>query len=127
MGRLTKRYSDGTHGSADDLPCGENSYAYKDLLIEKLGRFEDLEEKRQDGFPLCRYGDTIYAITCDYENEKYEVTEAKITEVKEHCTGQFYGSSICRPSFRPRDFGKTVFFTRKEAEQRMKELENGKE
>lgn len=44
MERLTKTYSDGTHGASDSLPCGENSYGYKNLLIEKLGKYEDLEE-----------------------------------------------------------------------------------
>lgn len=29
MERLTKTYSDGTHGVSDNLPCGENSYNYK--------------------------------------------------------------------------------------------------
>lgn len=42
---LTKTYSDGTHGASDNLPCGENSYDYKNLLIEKLGKYEDLEEQ----------------------------------------------------------------------------------
>lgn len=32
MKRLTKTYSDGTHGASDSLPCGENSYDYKNLL-----------------------------------------------------------------------------------------------
>lgn len=46
MERLTKTYSDGTHGAADNLPCGENSYEYKGLLLEALGKYEDLEEFR---------------------------------------------------------------------------------
>ena len=32
---------------ADDLPCGENSHAFKDLLIQHLGQYEefcDIEE-----------------------------------------------------------------------------------
>ena len=37
MKRLTKTYADGTHGVADNLPCGENSYTFKDLLIHTLG------------------------------------------------------------------------------------------
>lgn len=45
MERLTKTYLDGTHGASDNLPCGENSYDYKNLLIEKLGKYEDLEEQ----------------------------------------------------------------------------------
>lgn len=60
MERLTKTYSDGTHGAADNLPCGENSYQYKGLLLEKLGKYEDLEEQ---GLLLrlpCKVGDTVY-------------------------------------------------------------------
>ena len=45
MERLTKTYSDGTHGAADNLPCGENSYEYKGLLLEALGKYEDAEEQ----------------------------------------------------------------------------------
>ena len=43
MERLTKTYSDGTHGASDSLPCGENSYNYKNLLIEKLGKYDGQE------------------------------------------------------------------------------------
>ena len=45
MERLTKTYSDGTHAAADNLPCGENSYTYKGLLLEALGKYEDAEEQ----------------------------------------------------------------------------------
>lgn len=45
MERLTKTYSDGSFGVADNLPCGENSYTFKNLLIRKLGEYEDLEEQ----------------------------------------------------------------------------------
>lgn len=41
MDRLTKTYADGSHGVADDLPCGENSHDYKSLLIDSLGKYED--------------------------------------------------------------------------------------
>lgn len=41
MERLTKTYDDGTHAAADDLPCGENSWNYKELLLNKLGAYED--------------------------------------------------------------------------------------
>lgn len=46
MERLTKTYSDGTHGAVDNLPSGEHSYGYKGLLLEALGKYEDLEEFR---------------------------------------------------------------------------------
>lgn len=48
MNRLTKTYRDKTYkifGVADDLPCGENSYDFKNLLIQKLGEYEDLDEQ----------------------------------------------------------------------------------
>lgn len=41
MDRLSKTYEDGTHTAADNLPCGENSWEYKRLLLEKLGAYED--------------------------------------------------------------------------------------
>lgn len=55
MKRLTKTYSDGTHGASDSLPCGENSYDYKNLLIEKLGKYEDLEEQDRLVILSCKY------------------------------------------------------------------------
>jgi hypothetical protein len=39
--RLTKTFLDGSFGVADDLPCGENSYDFKTLLINTLGYFEE--------------------------------------------------------------------------------------
>lgn len=41
MEKLTKTCSDGTHRAADNLPCGENSWDYKALLLERLGIYED--------------------------------------------------------------------------------------
>lgn len=60
MERLTKTYSDGTHGASDSLPCGENSYDYKNLLIERLGKYEDLEEQGRLLKLSCKMGDTVY-------------------------------------------------------------------
>lgn len=41
MERLTYTCKDGTHRAADNLPCGENSWDYKTLLLERLGDYED--------------------------------------------------------------------------------------
>lgn len=62
MERLTKTYSDGTHGASDSLPCGRNSYDYKRLLIEKLGKYEDLEEQSRLIKLPCKVGDDVYYI-----------------------------------------------------------------
>lgn len=91
MKRLTKTYSDGTHGASDSLPCGENSYDYKNLLIEKLGKYEDLEEQDRLVILSCKY---VYYIV-DINNPKYAmvmkrpIRELAIYEIedidKENC------------------------------------------
>lgn len=85
MERLTKTYSDGTHGASDSLPCGENSYDYKNLLIEKLGKYEDLEEQgkliklpAKDGATAHRECVHIKS-TCYHEN--YKCSECPLTEL----------------------------------------------
>lgn len=40
MVKLTKKYEDGSYGVADNLPVGENSYEFKNLLIRQLGMYE---------------------------------------------------------------------------------------
>ena len=120
MERLTKTYSDGTHGANDNLPCGENSYTYKGLLLEALGKYEDAEEQ---GLLLrlpCKVGTTVYNTTWwDDVTEKVKVG----------------GKTFCRTVHKHKvskstfslldiyDFGKTVFLTKAEAEQKLKEME----
>ena len=125
MERLTKTYSDGTHGAADNLPCGENSYTYKGLLLEALGKYEDAEEQ---GLLLrlpCKVGDTVYKPNPITLNEIVEIkiesifiTESKIN-ISGRTTKMKY-SFCCSPS----DIGKTVFLTQAEAEQKLKEMES---
>ena len=106
MERLTKTYSDGTHGASDSLPCGENSYNYKNLLIEKLGKYEDAEEQ---GLLLrlpCKVGDSIYS-----------VIEDGLTIIELKFSLDFYVR-------RKNDICKTVFLTQTEAEQKLKEMES---
>ena len=105
MERLTKTYSDGTHGANDNLPCGENSYTYKGLLLEALGKYEDLEEQ---GLLLrlpCKVGTTVYLIKSD---GKIVTTTADM---------MFLGTLW-------EDYGKEWFLTRDEAEQKLKEMES---
>ena len=104
MERLTKTYSDGTHGANDNLPCGENSYTYKGLLLEALGKYEDAEEQ---GLLLrlpCKVGDTVYLIKSD----------GKV--VPRTADMQFLGILWD-------DYGKEWFLTQTEAEQKLKEME----
>ena len=72
---------------------------------------------------VCKVGTQIYAIKYDYEQEKHMVTESEIIEVTQNCNGWFFKSLINKPAFRPRDFGRTVFFVKQEAEAKLKEME----
>lgn len=120
MERLTKTYSDGTHGAADNLPCGENSYEYKGLLLEALGKYEDLEEQGRLLRLPCKPGDTIYY-----------VADGKITE--KHVIGFLYTNQLyivteefnfnCPAAL----IGHALFITREEAEAKLKEMESSHE
>lgn len=154
MERLTKTYSDGTHGAADNLPCGENSYTYKGLLLEALGKYEDAEEQ---GLLLqlpCKVGDTVYKVTnnadacyeCDYFERGYccddwcnnnQVTDEDgdtYLPFPQHsdyplCGNHFwevisYQMNDVDKIVRNREkFNKTIFLTKEEAEQKLKEME----
>lgn len=124
MERLTKTYSDGTHGASDSLPCGENSYDYKNLLIERLGKYEDLEEQGRLLKLPCKVGDTVYYINPD----KNTINELVVYGFDIRPLQRFvYDYMGARLNFN--QFGKTVFLIESEAEAKLKELrggENGK-
>lgn len=149
MKRLTKTYADGTHGVADNLPCGENSYTFKDLLIHTLGEYEDLgitpDQVRQmdkeftraskeladykksvdQGRLLhlpCKAGDTVY-LEAEYENE---ITEGRVTEISVLPDGvciyiERENEPGCSEGYGVNDFGYDVFMKREDAEKAIKE------
>lgn len=126
MSRLTKTYSDGTHGAFDSLPCGENSYDYKNLLIDKLGEYEDLEEQCRLVKLPCKVGDIVYkpnSVTLK-EIVEIKIESMFITESNFNISGR---TTKMKYSFccTPKDFGKTVFLTKSEAEAKLKELRGG--
>lgn len=118
MERLTKTYSDGTHAAADNLPCGENSYTYKGLLLEALGKYEDADEQ---GLLLrlpCKIGDTIY-----FKAYEQAIVNTMVTDILIDSTDIVIYDELAN-RFHINDFGKTVFLTKAEAEQKLKEKEN---
>lgn len=123
MERLTKTYSDGKHGAADNLPCGENSYEYKGLLLEALGKYEDLEEQGRLLRLPCKIGDTVYKITRNFISE-YKIISETIypysIQFNWQCTKGIYVNLV---GFADREIGETVFLTREEAEAKLKEME----
>ena len=141
MERLTKTYSDGTHGAADNLPCGENSYEYKGLLLEALGKYEDAEEQgRMIIFPYSK-GDKIFEFYRECVEDRLEAGETpnNIINMREVRHFEYDGDTayICASQSLPVRFfnddepfcipvseiGKTVFLTREEAEAKLKEME----
>lgn len=124
MERLTKKYSDGTHGAADNLPCGENSYQYKGLLLEALGKYEDAEEQGLLlRLPISE--DTpVYSIEYCCGNNKSNRSGMCFRGFCENCSDKAYyiresvakHCSIC-------EINKSVFFTHEEAEAKLKEME----
>ena len=127
MERLTKTYSDGTHGAADNLPCGENSYAYKGLLLEALGKYEDLEEHGRLLRLPCKVGDTVYVIhyidrryvICSHVISKFVIMPYRFPRV------QIYFEK--ENGFITSDFegqvNENLFLTKEEAEAKLKEIE----
>lgn len=133
MTRLTKTYEDGTYGVADDLPCGENSYDFKNLLIQTLGKYEDAEEKGLLFVLPCKMGDTVY-IARDDEVIKSEVRSVVFN--KYHDTEITYrtNSSAFRlfprtirlkngDAYRFNEWQYNVFHTREEAEEALKTID----
>lgn len=150
MERLTKTYSDGSHGVADNLPCGENSYQYKGLLLEALGKYEDLDEQGLLlRFPCkeayTKSGDIVYLIY-DYEVVECIHCGLSINPVDGKAYITLATDEYIFPYRNPdpehdldptdwcnnatdievREIGNTLFFTREEAEAKLKEMEEEK-
>ena len=126
MERLTKTYLDGTHGASDFLPCGENSYDYKSLLIEKLGKYEDLEEHgRLIKLPVkddatVRRECVHIKSTCYHEN--YKCSECPLTEL--FCDEFYKAIDRCYEEAYASGCLAGMDLAKSEAEQKLKEMES---
>ena len=123
MDRLTNIGSNGEIWITDNDETRKNGR--KESAYKKLAQYEDLEEQ---GLLLrlpCKVGDSVYkpnTITLseivEIKIESIFITESKIN-ISGRTTKMKY-SFCCSPS----DFGKTVFLTQAEAEQKLKEMES---
>lgn len=136
MERLTKTYSDGTHGASDNLPCGENSYDYKNLLIEKLGKYEDLEDRGRLVKLPCKIGDDVWFVpsqTCyklnilNKHSEANRVYHQKVARIwlsenswYMECDKDLEYATV--NILLGKMFNETWFLTQSEAEEKLKEL-----
>ena len=94
---------------------------YEEDIVERLAEYEDLEEQ---GLLLrlpCPIGTTVYNTTWwDYVEEKVKVDgKTFYRTVHKHKVSKSTFSLLD-----VKDFGKTVFLTKAEAEQKLKEIES---
>lgn len=82
--------------------------------------------------PPCKVGDTVYVLTSDSITgfEKSRVKRMLLKNLQDGMTIKIIIPCVCDDwggavrEFYPEDFGKTVFLTREEAEQALKERTN---
>ena len=135
MSRLTKWENE--HAVLFDYDYEEMNdkfYAYNDVVdcvnlefvLEKLAEYEDLEDK---GLLLklpCKAGDTVYSVTRNF------ISKYTIFSIEKYKEGFFFnwnceeGIYANIRGFTEFEIGKTVFLTKEEAEQKLKEMESDK-
>ena len=131
MERLTERTEYGIVGNnkkVTNYPLykvakyDELAHGITGQCFDKLAEYEDLEEQ---GLLLrlpCKVGDTVYILRKNIVNEEqvYDVQYRGITYQK----GQRWYVNIGGLAYFEMDFGKDVFLTQAEAEQKLKEMES---
>ena len=108
-----------------------------DDVIDKLAEYEDLEEHGRLVKLPCKVGDTVWQIMVvgvQGKNIKYGIFKAVVTTISVDYQMNFLFSTITEDEERYRNevtstaIGETMFFTKSEAEAKLKELrgeENG--
>lgn len=121
MDRLTWHDKDGgvfTQEVSEVDYDGNKIYAGE--AINKLAQYEDLEEQGLLDIRPCKVGNELFNIVKHgvgldiYENQIHSGVIEEI-RVQIFCNGGIYSCSLS-------DIGKTVFLTKEEAEQKLKEL-----
>ena len=113
-----------TKGKYDDTIPAEMTHDDIRAVLRRLAEYEDLEER---GLLLrlpCPIGTTVYNTTCwDDVTEKVEVNGETLYRI-------LHKHKVSKSTFSLGDiykFGKTVFLTQAEAEQKLKEMESESE
>lgn len=103
-------------------------------ICEKLGKYEDLEEQGRLVKLPCKVGDTVWQIMVvgvQGKNIKYGIFKAVVTKISANYQMNFLLSTITEDKERYRNevtstaIGDTMFFTKSEAEAKLKELRGG--
>lgn len=143
MERLTKKDRYGHYYTNvkvyDRMQSDEKSpHAYDGKAIDKLAEYEDAEEKQMilpaplDGVDCfifngiwqrvpCKVGDTVYRISDNYNLRGKYIEETTVSRIAIDDEG-IYVFCSCKSNAK-RKFGKNVFYTKEEAEQKLKEMD----
>lgn len=118
MERLTVYTPDGYESiNPVDLCLDEYSDINFERILDKLGKYEDLEEHGRLVKLPCKVGDTIYglhkAMVCELDTETIGISKMPSGEILYLIDGWELDKG---------DFGETVFLTKSEAEAKLKEL-----
>ena len=134
MERLTKREISGiTYNNSPGFMCscycdncskGTGDCDRLKAMVNRLAKFEDLEEQGLLTRLPCKVGDTVYVPTRNF------VSELRITLVSVDTNGMaMYFSWLLNSGIYPNfngfygyELGKTVFLTREEAEKKLEEM-----
>ena len=132
--RITKK---GTYYDKDDyeldlvIELDERHYETVqdiDIVCEKLNRLVELEDKLENGTLIelpCKVGDTVYRVgkTINVKDQKYDfyVQEYEIATIELYKEEILFVDDSDNEIVL-KDLGKTVFLTKAEAEERLKEL-----
>lgn len=102
------------------------------LALDKLAEYEDLEEQGRLLKLPCKVGDTVYCIfnrytRCTFSNEEFDEyscqgCEYECDSKKENYVQDMKAYSLDWIVTNLKNFGKTVFLTKSEAESKLKEL-----
>lgn len=132
MERLTRRSANGTGvyatPSGEPIEWGNNRHN----VLQKLADYEDLEEQGRLVKLPCKVGDTVYCIfnrytKCTFSNEEFDEyscqgCEYECDSKKENYVQDMRAYSLDWIVTNLKNFGKTVFLTKSEAETKLKEL-----
>lgn len=118
-----------------DIPPRECQYISD--ALEKLAKYEDLEEQGRLVILPCKVGDTVYCIfnrytRCTFSNEEFDEyscqgCEYECDSKKENYVQDMKAYSLDWIVTNLKNIGKTVFLTKSEAEAKLKELRGGED
>lgn len=126
MKRLTERVNDGLIMTKQD--SGDNVSYYWDWdeenfkVAEKLATYEDLEEQGLLVRLPCKVGDIMFRINKGAKNPVIELTVTQINITRRSYNLEVIDRDCGELMCFKNDIGKTVFLTRKEAEEKLEEI-----